>query len=307
MRLILNLKYILQVLFCENSHDLDMLLLPTLFTCLSLVSAVPTPSFSRNSINGSNVSIYSPLAFKSVILFFTGFASNMPSDGYSEFLSILSIHSNSIVVAWDGLPQNPFDFSGLQSRAELIYTWVKSTYNFKIYFMAHSSGAQIAILLSRKHESDGLLLLDPVDLQAQSVFKTDLIVSSPLLIISTGLCQVSSFPLFPSCCPIGYTSKLFLDKINGASLSKFSLNATYYGHSDILNGFFSGIRFCAGADSSKYPIDMYHRFLVDVVGGFLEIFRDEKCLGIGFFKDKKFKVDSTVEYQLGDDYRKLGC
>jgi Chlorophyllase enzyme len=96
--------------------------------------------------------------------------------------------------------------------------------------------------MNKQFPAEGLVLLDPVDSDPVNSTKPVVVpeittgMKSPMLIVTSGLGGVSGLTVgglvAPPCCPVGESGDKFYA---GFDTSKYLLNATIYGHADILS------------------------------------------------------------------------
>ncbi|KAI9141177.1 hypothetical protein BKA69DRAFT_1075256 [Paraphysoderma sedebokerense] len=96
--------------------------------------------------------------------------------------------------------------------------------------------------------------------------------------LNSGRCRESAITLpgvtFPPCCPVGRDGPHFYDAFSQSN--RFYMNATLYGHSDILNNPIAwagqASRFCASVkDRNQNPFDTYRRTMAGAVVSFLNV------------------------------------
>ena len=190
-----------------------------------------------------------------VVLFFSGFGSNLPQVAYGQVINEISTKANgAVVVGWDGLGvSNPLDMPGIVKRVDQLVEYSRNgslqmsiNRQFKspvkidpsrLFFMGHSSGSQIAYLLANKYPALGLILLDPVDSDPVQWTKPVIPLNSqvnydkPVLVVASGKGGESGIQVgnvqIPACCPQNYSSNHFYDSFVKAP--KFYIEATDYG------------------------------------------------------------------------------
>jgi Chlorophyllase enzyme len=184
-----------------------------------------------------------------VVMFFSGFGSNIPTEAYHDVLAqMASKGDGAVFVAWDGLTiANPLDMDNMVVRVTNILEYLTSDLgnfiakNFKepvqvdmsqVFFAGHSSGSQIATLMALKVRAKGLILLDPVDSDpvklTTPVVHAAMNFTNPVLVVDSGKCLEGN----PACCPAGFSGQHFYDGFETSQ--KFKLTASLYGHSDLL-------------------------------------------------------------------------
>ncbi|KAJ3311358.1 hypothetical protein HDV04_004070 [Boothiomyces sp. JEL0838] len=258
-----------------------------------------------------------------LVLFFSGFGSNLPTAAYSEVLSEMASKAHgAVVVAWDGLTEsNPLDMPGILARTNKILEFCQTKLqdyinaNFankvvvdpsRLFFAAHSSGNQIAVEMALSNPSLGMILLDPVDSDpvklTKPVINGTVAYDKPVMVVASGLCEVSGINLgkvFPPCCPPGFSSQHFYDAFT--NVPKYMYTVTDYGHADLLSpnaaawaAHFS--HFCASvADPNKNPFDNYRNFISGAVSSFISLYGFDDCGYSKYLTDSSY-FDTNVAF-----------
>ncbi|KAJ3270484.1 hypothetical protein HDV01_007791 [Terramyces sp. JEL0728] len=256
-----------------------------------------------------------------LVLFFSGFGSNLPTAAYSEVLSEIASKSHgAVVVAWDGLTEsNPLDMPGILNRTNKILGFCQTklqdyiNQNFankvkvdpsRLFFAAHSSGNQIAVEMGLATPSLGLILLDPVDSDpvkwTKPVINGTVAYDKPVIVVASGLGEVSGISVgnvFPPCCPVGFSSQHFYDAFT--NVPKYMFKVTAFGHADLLSpnpvawaAHYS--HFCASvADPKKNPFDDYRNFISGAVSSFISLYGSNDCGYSKYLTDSSF-FDTAV-------------
>jgi hypothetical protein len=140
-----------------------------------------------------NLAVFTPpLATKTpfngfpVILCFTGFGGNIGSRLYTDlFTSLASKGSGAVVVSFDAFPTSPIDQEALSEKLWYVisHLYDRSSNGFearlvshpfrnfkglelsreKLFYLGHSSGAQLVVLGMKIRQPTGFIFLDPVD------------------------------------------------------------------------------------------------------------------------------------------------
>jgi pimeloyl-ACP methyl ester carboxylesterase len=297
-------------------------------TCLAVISPYNTINilgeskflskrFHSYPKNTENLYVYLPqnpsrTESYPVVLFFSGFGSNLPPKLYGRVLEEISSKANgAVVVAWDGLGvSNPLDMPGIVKRVDRLVDYVTSwdlqatiSQKFKnsvksdpsrLFFMGHSSGSQIAYVMADRYPSAaGLILLDPVD--SDPVQWTSPVIplnskvkySKPVLVLASGRGGERGIKIgsigFPPCCPADYSATHFYDAFVNAP--KYFVEAFAYGvktlltkHADLLSP--DGValgghysHFCATVINPRLnPFQAYRDLVSGSVASFLAMY-----------------------------------
>jgi hypothetical protein len=237
-----------------------------------------------------NVNIYAPRnpGRYPLILFYSGFGSNIPDQLYGEFLQELAAKGAGVIVGLALLPTNPLALEDNSQRAMRVRDWASDQLNAymhsdmglgkgvhvdvdRVIVMGHSSGCQLATKVAQAPELQNflssLVLLDPVDgdplgLTSVRVMPLPKPIPAPILFVVSGLGSVPGIPGIPSCCPPALSGDHFWNGAVGST--RFFLNATYYGHAGMcvpssLEGFFDTQVFFTTLHTARqtfYPICM---------------------------------------------------
>lgn len=254
-----------------------------------------------------------------VVVFVGGFGGNMFSNFYSNFLTHVAAKSpGRIVVGMTTFPQNPialdkateYLLSDLMWLQQNLINEIQSRNNgrkiksgFKVdkfVLLGHSSGAQniVGATLQKTDMVTALGLLDPVD--GDPVNWTTPIIqpnirmpSVPALVVVSGRCRESDISIpgvtFPPCCPAGRDGPHFYDAFTQSN--RFYMNATAYGHADVLDNPLAWgahfARFCSSVkDRNRNPFDTYRRVMGGAVVSFLNVVSGQ-CGYMKYLNDAK--------------------
>lgn len=230
-----------------------------------------------------------------IIFFLTGLDGLAPGFAYVDFMTKLSIETQTIVVSFDSLR-----FPKLPDKEEKIFStsleWtlenLPAFYNNKntpeliknkVFpslenpsLMAHSASGHAVV--SYLNETCGrikaLILLDPVDGYDPFGFLKIYITNPPkqlpfvipTLLIRTGFDNVPANSLFPACAPEKVSNQRFYDSLPGPT---WFLNFTQYGHADILDDYLRKIAsFICKACENDCEFDLYRSNLVTAINLF---------------------------------------
>ena len=291
----------------RGNHSIPMYILVNLIAaCYALFNATP---FDTVKFTGNSTYLRKPFGRLStfyprissirlpLIMFYTGFGSNFPTMAYDPLLEQIAEKTQSVVVSWDGLfVSNPMDQKDQVRRADIIIKYcleiggLQKDLGIKIdteqiYYSAHSSGNQIAVLMGTSHYSKALILIDPVDTDPFGLVKpiiTDghlLDYSKPVLILAAKKAHEKGASMFPPCSPAEYASGHFYDAFN---TSKFLLMATDYGHHDFFEGKMAAVahhsHFCGTVANPKLnPYSKYRDYLSGNIEMFVKAVNGRDC------------------------------
>ncbi|KAJ3304383.1 hypothetical protein HDV03_002864 [Kappamyces sp. JEL0829] len=264
-----------------------------------------------------------------LVLFFSGFGSNLPSAAYGEVLSEMASKGNgAVVVAWDGLGvANPLDIARVLDRTSAILqfcqggalqAWIDKTFKAPVridvastFFAAHSSGNQVAVLMGGKYPSNGLILLDPVDSDpvkwTHPVINGTVAYDKPVIVVASRYCEergIQAGNIVPPCCPAGYSSTHFYDAF--AAAPKFYFMAEDYGHADLLSpnplAWAAHLsHFCGSVrDPRVNTFDAYRNFISGAVTSFMGMYSGKRdCSLSQYLTDATtFSIRTTSTYSL---------
>ncbi len=248
----------------------------------------------------TNLNVWYPAKEEStpVFVFLSGLNGIAPSSAYSMLFTELASKGITVVVPSGSLLlPNMIHKRATEFKAAL--TWMKSNFGTKmeelgngadmekLIIASHSSGSQPAILVYKEmyEEISALFFLDPVDgdpfemgekvIAPNEVFD----YGTPVFILAAGLGGKPGFNIkyYPSCAPENISRMHYY---NAFSSPKWYINASEYGHVDMLNTLYAGgvklSHFCSGADKNLDK-NIYRTFIADSIQSFVEGAVEGKC------------------------------
>ena len=258
-----------------------------------------------------------------LLMFYTGFGSNFPAIAYTDVLQQLSQKLQMVVVCWDGtLDSNPLDQPSQLRKAALILDFLvdgsftresnsKITINqTSVFFGAHSSGNQLAVLMASKVGARGLVMLDPVDKDPFGLVKQvippppqTLNYTNPVLIVWATRSELSGgMGVFPACSPAGHNAPNFYSALASAGhhSAKFMLEAVDYGHNDFFDDAYASIshtsNICGSVvDARKNPYSKYRGYITGSAKTFVDAVLGIECNANSDKLLKQRNVNSKIE------------
>ena len=236
------------------------------------------------------------------LMFYTGFGSNFPAGVYTDLLEQLSQKLQMIVVCWDGtFKSNPLDHSSQLRRASTIRNYLLDG-NFtkdtgvvvdaeRMFYGGHSSGNQLAIIMSLQYTSKALVLLDPVDADPFGLIKQvippppqTINYTNPVLVIWAKRSELRGAKvgnILPICSPPGHNAINFYEAFSNKN-AKFMLEATDYGHNDFFNDNWASIshntKLCGSViDTVANPFEKYRGYVTGSVKMFIDAVMGVDC------------------------------
>jgi len=269
-----------------------------------------------------------------VIYFLTGLGNIIPASAYGDVLTHISSHGYVVVSTWE-LTGKPYDaewmielqhWIDIHLEDKLHANGAVSDFHINIgenILMGHSAGAHVAVEYLKHHCNRvvGQVLLSPVDgidpfglIDNYCITPGQLLnYNIPTLMLSTGLDDVPGFNLIgdivPACAPDELSNRRFYDAMTGPT---WWLNATVYGHGDLLDEFYYGAlqvtHFCA-TDGDQDRV-IYRAFIGGEVVAFLDIILNGNCEYLPYLEDplsvpvdvvmtKKDSVDEESQWTCG--------
>lgn len=264
------------------------------------------------------------------IYFVPGITGVIPADLYWDLLERISSHGFVVVGIWTltELPTSQIKPDWLRRvdhwlQDHLADKLAADGFNpglvldfTKIFLMTHSSGAHVIVnFLKSDYGCDninGLILFSPVDgldpfgfLDYYCITPGEkLNFETPTMVISVGYDNVPGIgeegSFYPPCAPDNMSNLRFWDAINGEA---WLINATEYGHGDLLIEFLSDdviglLRSCSPGVGN---IPIYHSFIAGEVVAFIKGVEGD-CEMLKYLEDPSLMpVPAETQRQHGDE------
>jgi len=286
-------------------------------------------AYTSVSLSNGYLDIYYPSNpdTYAVGLFLTGLGGNVPSSLYTSFLTNVASHGVVMVSMEFFPPKLPLDSLYLElldvinwMAANLTSQLPKGVFadvQNNLIGMAHSAGSKIFVKLLEEECSliQGMALVDPVDGADPWGWINDYVItpgqllnfSVPTLILGTGLGPISRHGILPPCAPLGRNFPRFY---NAWYDNAWSMNASDYGHTDVLDPLFStGTYYTQLCASNDNQMNYYWSFASGAVSAYTMGVIQRNCDALEYLQNYKLIPITNIGIQtkLSSTCPKPGC
>eukprot|EP01098_Paradermamoeba_levis_P013148 TRINITY_DN591_c0_g1_i1.p1 TRINITY_DN591_c0_g1~~TRINITY_DN591_c0_g1_i1.p1 ORF type:complete len:353 (+),score=126.86 TRINITY_DN591_c0_g1_i1:38-1060(+) len=261
-------------------------------------------------------------------VFLGGLEGNIPAIAYGEVLAWAASHG-VVIIGIEGFPSNPSSTDKLAQNVVVVLNWLTRNLNAELQkrfagvgaavqtnlaLIGHSAGCKIMVKVLEENcgIAKGLALLNPVDGDDPwGIIKSFVITpgqmlnfTTPTLILGTGLGPIPGIhvgKIFPACAPAGLNFPRFY---NASNCGKWSLNATLYGHADLLDPFwYEALKLTHFCATNTQDLANYRQFVGGALAAFSIGVLQGSCDSLQFIEKPELipaQVDVQVDLSCGN-------